>query len=175
MSNLLLHREKGFTLLEVVFAVGILAIGILGYTSLKISNRYSWVFAKNMSQAIQLSTASMEGLLLAGYRDEGWLGDGDHSVKVNADGTLTVVNGVNDAGQVPLVSTKNLDLAADGTLDLSDKTRGIMKGSGAFTASEVKWTVKEGCPSEKSKLITYTTEWNDGRNALTITQVQVLQ
>lgn len=173
MSSLLLHREKGFTLLEVVFAVGILAIGIMGYTSLKISNRFSWIFAKNMSQAVQLSAASLEGFLLAGYRDAGWLGAGDHSVKVNPDGTLTLVNGVNDAGRIPLVSTKNLDLAADGVLNLSDKTKGMVEGSGSFTASEVNWTVKEGCPSERSKLVTYTTEWNGGKNSLTITQVQV--
>jgi prepilin-type N-terminal cleavage/methylation domain-containing protein len=173
MNSLFLQREKGFTILEVVFAVSILAIGIMGYTSLKISNRHSWFFAKNMTQAVQLTAASLESLLMAGYKDDGWLSDGDHSVTVNADGTITEVGGVNAAGELPFLSTKNLDLGPDEALDLGDTTRGIVRNSSSFTASGVTWTVREGCPSELSKLVTYTTNWNNGNNGLTITQVQV--
>lgn len=138
MRNLLVNRQGGFTLLEVVFAVGILAIGMLGYTSLKVSNRYSWFFAKNLSQAVQLASANLEGLLMAGYNDARLLSDGAHS-SANPD-TYYVAP--------PLTA-------------------------GDFTASGLKWTVREGCPSELTKLVNYTTEWSGGDNELEIIQVQV--
>ncbi len=138
MNSLLLGREKGFTILEVVFAVSILAIGLLGYTSLKISNRYSWFFSKNMSQAVQLTGSNLEGMLMAGYNDDGWLTAGAHT---QAD--------------------TNADLVAPTLI------------AGDFEASGVDWTVRDKCPSELTKMITYSTKWSDGKNSVTITQVQV--
>lgn len=154
MRNLLANRQGGFTLLEVVFAVGILAIGMLGYTSLKVSNRYSWFFAKNLSQAVQLTSANLEGLLMAGYNDAGWMSAGGHSVVFNADGTINAVDtatnkGLNDKGSPPAVT------------------------SGDFAASDVTWTVREGCPSELTKLVSYTNKWSNDSNELKINQVQV--
>jgi prepilin-type N-terminal cleavage/methylation domain-containing protein len=102
MNSLLLGREKGFTILEVVFAVSILAIGIMGYTALKTSNMYSWFFSKNMSQAVQLTGSNLEWMLMAGYNDAGWLSDGDHTeADVNASGdTPPVTAGDFDASGV---------------------------------------------------------------------------
>ena len=79
MRNLLANRQGGFTLLEVVFAVGILAIGMMGYTVLKVSNRYSWFFSKNLSQAVQMTNSNLEGLRMAGYNDAGWMSVGNHT------------------------------------------------------------------------------------------------
>ena len=150
MGKSFLSREKGFTLLEVVFAVGILAIGIMGYTSLKVSNRFSWIFAKNLSQAVQMSVSNLEGLLVAGYNDVGWMSAGDHSVAVNADGSHTVVNALNDSGDEPAVD------------------------SGDFSASGVGWTVIDNCPSELTKLVVHTTNWNTGgAKSVEFVQVQV--
>lgn len=150
MRKKFLPPEKGFTLLEVVFAVSILAIGMLGYTSLKISNRYSWVFAKSLSQAVQLTGANLEELWMNGYHDSGWMSAGVHSVTVNPDQTLAVVNATSAADQVPPVV------------------------SGDFSASGVTWTVREGCPSELTKMVNYTTDWNvGGPKSVTIIQVQV--
>ena len=138
MNSLVLGREKGFTILEVVFAVSILAIGLLGYTSLKTSNMYSWFISKNLSLAVQLTGSNLEEMWMAGYNDVGWLSGGDHTnVDTNAN---------------------------DVTPDLT---------AGDFTASEITWTVKDKCPSELTKLVTYTTAWSDGHNSVTITQVQV--
>lgn len=131
--------ERGFTLLEVVFAVGILAIGMMGYTALKVSNRFSWVFAKNLTQALQLTGANLEGLRMAGYNDAGWMTAGTHSAF-----------SANDEGGLPTLT------------------------AGDFTASGVAWTVRQGCPSGLTKMVTYTTSWNSGGNKnLTLTQVQV--
>ena len=69
MSPFKISRENGFTILEVVFAVSILAIGIMGYTILKTSSRHSRVYAKNLSQAIQVTSSELEGLVTGGYHD----------------------------------------------------------------------------------------------------------
>lgn len=138
MRKMFRPGEKGFTLLEVVFAVGILAIGMMGYTALKVSNRYSWVFARNLTQALQLTGSNLEGLRMADYNDAGWMSAGVHT---QAD--------QNDAGVGPALT------------------------AGDFAASGVTWTVREGCPSQTTKMVTYTTKWNTGGNKkLTITQVR---
>lgn len=64
---MILKRESGFTLLEVVFASAILAFGILGYTQVKTASRYSRVYAKQLSQSVQLTTGQMEDFILRGY------------------------------------------------------------------------------------------------------------
>jgi prepilin-type N-terminal cleavage/methylation domain-containing protein len=73
----LLKRERGFTLLEVVFAAAILGIGIMGYTKIKASSRYSQVYSKQLSQAVQLSGSQMEDFLRRGY---------NHSMLSGSDG-----------------------------------------------------------------------------------------
>lgn len=67
MNPFKITRENGFTVLEVVFACSILAIGIMGYTILKSSSRHSRVYSKNLSQAIHLTSSELEGLLVEGY------------------------------------------------------------------------------------------------------------
>ena len=69
MKISILRNEKGFTILEAVFAAGILAFAILSYTMLKTSSRYSQVFSKDLSQAIQLSTSQMDDFTRRGYND----------------------------------------------------------------------------------------------------------
>lgn len=62
-----LHNQKGFTILEAVFAAGILAFAILSYTLLKTSSRHSQIYSKNLSQAIQLSQRQMDDFSRLGY------------------------------------------------------------------------------------------------------------
>jgi len=138
MNGLSVGNEKGFTILEVVFAVSILAIGIMGYTALKTSNMYSWYFSKNLSLAVQLTDSNLEDLQMAGYNDTGWMDAGTHSQY-----------STNDFGDAPDQS------------------------AGDFTASGLKWTVKDKCPSELTKMVQYETHWNNDNNIVTITQVQV--
>ncbi len=151
MEQKRMNREKGFTILEVVFAVTILAIGIMAYTVLKTSNRYSLYFSKNLSQAIQLTDAQLEDLLVAGYNDSGWMSAGDHDVTVTIDASGTPVlaqnNAVNDSGYQPVPT------------------------AGDFTASGLQWTVINACPSQLTKMVKYRTTW--GSKSLTLTQVQV--
>ena len=72
------RNEKGFTLIELTFAVTILAIGILGYTLLKSSNRYSRQFSKETSQSIQLVRGQLEEFISMDY-NSAFLTAGTHN------------------------------------------------------------------------------------------------
>jgi prepilin-type N-terminal cleavage/methylation domain-containing protein len=78
MKFFLPRQEKGFTLIELSFAVTILAIGILGYTLLKSSNRYSDQYSKETSQAIELSRGQLEEFIGMDY-DSAFLTAGTHN------------------------------------------------------------------------------------------------
>jgi Tfp pilus assembly protein PilV len=69
MKRSVFDNEKGFTILEAVFAAGILAFAILSYTMLKTSSRHSQGFAKQLSQAIQLSESQMEEFAGRAFND----------------------------------------------------------------------------------------------------------
>jgi prepilin-type N-terminal cleavage/methylation domain-containing protein len=71
-------NDKGFTLIELSFAVTILAIGILGYTLLKSSNQYSSQYSTETSQAIQLTRGQLEEFIGMAY-DSGFLTAGTHN------------------------------------------------------------------------------------------------
>ena len=78
MRFFLPQKEKGFTLIELTFAVTILAIGILGYTLLKSSNRYSRQYSKETSQSIQLIRGQLEEFMAMDY-DSPFLTAGTHT------------------------------------------------------------------------------------------------
>ena len=73
-----LRNDKGFTLIELSFAVTILAIGILGYTLLKTSNRYSSQYSTETTQAVLLTRAQLEEFMVMNY-DSGFLTAGTHT------------------------------------------------------------------------------------------------
>jgi prepilin-type N-terminal cleavage/methylation domain-containing protein len=145
MSNLQENRQRGFTLLEVVFAVSILAIGIMGYTSLKISNRYSWVFAKDLSQAVNLTATQLEELLRYGYYNARMAVDVDTKIGVQTYAPTAYATAYPGDSLV----------------------------SGDFIPSEVSWKVVDECPTVRTKMVIYTTTWGGGNRNMKITQVQV--
>ncbi|MEN8135657.1 MAG: hypothetical protein ABFS18_09005 [Thermodesulfobacteriota bacterium] len=69
MKMSILRNDDGFTILEAVFAAGILAFAILSYTLLKTSSLHSKKFSKELSQAIQLSRSQMDDFNKDGYND----------------------------------------------------------------------------------------------------------
>lgn len=90
MDCLRIKREEGFTILEVVFAVSILAIGIMGYTTLKSSSRYSRTYSKQLSQSIQLTASQLEDFWIRGFNSP-LLADGaDYDYATDIGGTLEI-------------------------------------------------------------------------------------
>jgi len=179
MQNSRLWQEKGFTILEVVFAVSILAIGIMGYTSLKISNRYSWVFAKDLTQAVPFTNTQWEGMLLGGY-------DGDAMGGPNLSGmpgktytnTITAANyAVNSGAFGDVLGVGDVSVGGSNWLNW----HGVTTPGGTptektfvdFSPSQVSWTVYGECPSELAKMVIITTLWGNGSRTMNITQAQV--
>jgi len=72
------RNDKGFTLIELSFAVTILAIGILGYTLLKTSNRYSSQYSNETSKAVHLTRGELEEFMVMNY-DSGFFTAGTHT------------------------------------------------------------------------------------------------
>lgn len=137
MRMSILRNDDGFTILEAVFAAGILAFAILSYTVLKTSSRHSQIFAKQLSQAIQLSSSQMDDFARHGYND---------ALLSTAAGTQHSYSEL-------------------GTLQIGD-----------FALGDANWTVLDKCPSELTKLIVFTGQWNmqaTPPKQFTVTQVQV--
>ena len=84
------NNKKGFTILEVIAALGIAMVGLLGVASLVIQNMQAQAFNKYYLTASMLA---QEGLELArNIRDENWLTSGANwgSDINDTDGTFTV-------------------------------------------------------------------------------------
>jgi len=176
MQNTRLGQEKGFTILEVVFAAGILAIGILGYTSLKVSNRYSWVFAKDLSQAVPFTTTQWDGLLLSGYESAAmggtnmavWGPTKIYSQTVTA-ANYAVNSGVGDAmgvGDLPVGGANWVNWLGVQTPNGTPTEKTFVD----FTPSQVSWTVFGETPTALSKMVVITTTWGNGSRSMNITE-----
>ena len=124
--------EKGFSLIEVVFAISILAIAIMGYTNLKVSSLGSRQYGSEMTKSTLLVGGQLEEMLLDTFESNDFT-----------------------AGTHILAQ----DLEIEG-----------------FTVSG-SYSVRDACPSEYTKLITFTGTWNvDGTpRSITLTQVIVNQ
>jgi prepilin-type N-terminal cleavage/methylation domain-containing protein len=71
-------NNKGFTLIELSIAATILAFGILGYTLLKSTSRYSSQYSKETSQAVLLVRGQLEEFIMTNY-DSPLLSAGPHT------------------------------------------------------------------------------------------------
>lgn len=55
-------QQKGFSLLELIMALGILSVGLLGLLSLSITTLKANTFSRNSTAALQLAQEKMEAL-----------------------------------------------------------------------------------------------------------------
>ncbi len=96
MDNI--KNDKGFTILEVVFAVSILTVGILAVASMQVTSIRGNAYAWSMTEASSVAMGQIETLIDLPYNDA-QLTDGDHgpvtngryniSWKVNPDQPIT--------------------------------------------------------------------------------------
>ena len=87
---MLKRNRKGFTILEVIVALGIAMLGLLGVVSLVIQNMQVQVFNKYYLTASMLAQEGLE--LVRNIRDENWLNFGanwDDDIKTG-DGTFVI-------------------------------------------------------------------------------------
>jgi len=175
MPITMLRREAGFTILEVVFAVGILAIGIMGYSSLKISNRYSWVFAKDLTQAVPFTTTQLEGLLLDGYESAALGGTNLSGVpgKMYTSTVTAATYQTQSGGDILGVGDLPVGGANWFTYSGVSSASNTEKTFVDFTPTQVSWTVYGECPSELTKMVVFSSQWGSGSRGMDIIQVQV--
>lgn len=72
-----IKNKEGFTLLEVIFAVSILTVGILAVAAMQSSSIRGNAFAWDTSEASAVAMSRMETLMNLPYDDDD-LTDGDH-------------------------------------------------------------------------------------------------
>ena len=97
MSNII-RKQKGFTLIEVVAGLIILAIGLLGIAAMQISATKGGYFSNNVTQATIFAQDKLEYLKNLSYSDSN-LSNGLHN-KDTISGTIfsRAVNVAEDAG-----------------------------------------------------------------------------
>jgi prepilin-type N-terminal cleavage/methylation domain-containing protein len=75
--NRAIQESNGFTLIEVVAALIILAIGLLAIAAMQITSTKGGYFSNNVTQATILAQDKLEGLKNLSYRDSN-LSSGQH-------------------------------------------------------------------------------------------------
>lgn len=85
-SGVLQTREGGFTLLEILIAVSILTIGLLGVAKMQVSGIQGNSFSNKTSVALTLAEQKMEDLLGKTYSDAALTGGSHDEGNVNEAG-----------------------------------------------------------------------------------------
>ncbi len=96
------RREKGFTLIEVMVAMGIFAIGILAVASMEITASHSNRSARLRTEGVTLASERLENLISQGYAS---ILDGSDN-----GGEIDLLWTVQD--DTPIVNTKTITVTA---------------------------------------------------------------
>ena len=104
-----IKKEEGFTLLEVIVAVSILAFGLLAVASMQVTAIRGNYFASGITEATTWAQDQLEYLMTLNYDTDADLADGDHSgVDGRTVGKYNIVWTVADDDPIPNTKTINV-------------------------------------------------------------------
>ena len=131
-QGLLVKRSEGFTLLEVMIALVIMAVGLLGLAALQLVAVKSNAFSSEMTYATMLAQQHAEGLKSLPFTD-GNLTAGSHTAMGSSKGVqYTVTWNVTD--NIPTTDMKSVNVTVQ-WLSLRQGTAGQTAQQQTVTAS----------------------------------------
>jgi len=138
-------NEKGFTLIEILIAIVVFAIGILAVGKMQIAAIKGNYFANDLTRATTLAQDRMEKLISLSYIDNDLLdtdGDGtNQALNFGLDDNTTVTADHNDPNN-PVDSRYNIfwNIAPDYPINNTKTIKVIVKWTDKGTPKEVKIT-----------------------------------
>lgn len=139
-------RRAGFTLIEILIAVTILAVGVLGISMLQTNSLSGEILTRDMDSAISLASDALDRIQASSGNISDYVG-GDYGAAFTVTTTSSSPSGVtayidHDALQEQMI---NMNLT-DATLSVSFQTDTPVTGVDTATAT-VTWSHK-GSPKE---------------------------
>lgn len=145
-KTIYLKQSQGFTLIEVLIALAIFSIGILGVAAMQTSSTRGNTAAGKVTSNVTWATDRIEELMALPYAHAD-ISAGNHSV---AAGNLTT-------------ATDGIDNNSDGRIDEAGETGNIT----------IEWTITDDIPMNRTKniQITVTRTGPGGTRVVTLNQV----
>jgi type IV pilus assembly protein PilV len=111
MTQTIHHQSDGFTLIEVLIAITIFAVGILGVAGMQMTATKGHIAAGNLTHNVMVAQSQEEDLLMTPYHDADLLSAGTHVPDQDADGVDNDSDGtVDEAGETgPITVTYVVD------------------------------------------------------------------
>ena len=165
-----IFNNQGISILEVVVAILIITIGLIGVMSLVIQNVEAQYINKNILIATGLAQEGLE--LVRNVRDLNWLtagnawnqdivGDGTYAIDYRGRGSINAsVNTLNDAGARLYVNSSNLytHSSADGAATDFYRLISVVDQANYLDVScAIRW--KEGTQNRDYTAETYLYDW----------------
>lgn len=122
-------NNRGFTLLEVLFALAIFSIGILAIASMQISSINGNSAARMQTEATTLATARLEQLSALPY-DHELLDPYNDNPHQATSGSYTIVWNVSDDDPIPETKTINITVTAANP-NAKDVSLNFIRGQGS--------------------------------------------
>jgi len=142
-------EEKGFTLIEVMIAMAVFAIGILAVGSMQLTAAHGNTESGKMTTAATIAQNQMEQLISTDYDDPAYPG--------NPAWALNDTNGDGTAG---------LNSNTAGTADHADPANPV---NGQYF---VYWNIAADNPIRNTKTIEVIVTWRNGRRQVALTSIK---